>query len=177
MAWERVAGNRGARTAGVDAVTRRHVDEDIGVLPFLEELRSSLRDGSFRALPVRQVMIPKAGGKLRELGIPTVRDRVAQMALKLVLEPIFEADFLPVSYGFRPEAARPRRDRRDPPLTSRCYRVGARGGHHGLLGCIITLLLRLIVVIKTGRLGVLGAGCADPFCVRCGRARLGVRHA
>src|SRR4051795_3993063 len=102
MAWERVAGNRGARTAGVDAVTRRHVEEDIGVLSFLEELRSSLRDGSFRALPVRQVAIPKKSGKLRQLGIPTLRDRVAQMALKLILEPIFEADFYPSSYGYRP---------------------------------------------------------------------------
>ena len=101
-AWERVAGNRGARTAGVDAVTRRHVEEDIGVLAFLEELRFSLRDGTFTALPVRQVATPKKSGKLRLLGIPTLRDRVAQMALKLVLEPIFEADFYPHSYGYRP---------------------------------------------------------------------------
>ena len=102
VAWERVAGNRGARTAGVDAVTRRHVEEDIGVLAFLEELRSSLRDGTFTALPVRQVAIPKKSGKLRSLGIPTLRDRVAQMALKLILEPIFEVDFYPSSYGYRP---------------------------------------------------------------------------
>jgi RNA-directed DNA polymerase len=60
VAWERVAGNRGARTAGVDAVTRRHVEEDIGVLAFLDELRCSLREGTFTALPVRQVAIPKA---------------------------------------------------------------------------------------------------------------------
>jgi RNA-directed DNA polymerase len=102
VAWERVAGNRGARTAGVDAVTRRHVEEDIGVLPFLQELCSSLRDGTFTALPVRQVAIPKKSGKLRLLGIPTLRDRVAQMALKLILEPIFEVDFYPSSYGYRP---------------------------------------------------------------------------
>jgi RNA-directed DNA polymerase len=102
MAWERVSGNRGAQTAGVDAVTRRHVEEDIGVLAFLEELRCALNDGTFTALPVRQVAIPKKSGKLRLLGIPTLRDRVAQMALKLVLEPIFEADFYPSSYGYRP---------------------------------------------------------------------------
>jgi RNA-directed DNA polymerase len=102
VAWDRVAGNRGARTAGVDAVTRRHVEEDIGVLPFLAELRCSLRDGTFTALPVRQVAIPKKSGKLRLLGIPTLRDRVAQMALKLILEPIFEADFYAHSYGYRP---------------------------------------------------------------------------
>jgi RNA-directed DNA polymerase len=101
VAWERVAVNRGAMTAGVDAVTRVDVEDD-GVLPFLEELRSCLRDGSFTALPVRQVMIPKKGGKLRALGIPTLRDRVAQMALKLVMEPIFEVDFYPSSYGYRP---------------------------------------------------------------------------
>jgi RNA-directed DNA polymerase len=91
VAWERVAHNRGARTAGVDAVTRA-VAERRGIEPFLEDLRSSLRDGSFRALPVKQAAIPKRGGKVRYLGIPTLRDRVAQMALKLVLEPIFEAD-------------------------------------------------------------------------------------
>jgi RNA-directed DNA polymerase len=101
-AWSRVASNRGARTAGVDAVTRHAVQRDDGLFPFLEELRSSLRDGSFRPLPVRQVAIPKKGGKVRYLGIPTLRDRVAQMALKLVLEPIFEADFYPSSYGYRP---------------------------------------------------------------------------
>ncbi len=100
-AWERVSGNQGAKTAGVDKVTRAHV-EDIGVLEFLEEVRSSLRDGTFTPLPVRQVMIPKKGGKLRALGIPTLRDRVAQMALKLVMEPIFEVDFYPSSYGYRP---------------------------------------------------------------------------
>lgn len=101
VAWERVARNRGARTAGVDAVTR-HAVERQGIEPFLEGLRSSLKDGSFRPLPVRQTTIPKRGGKVRYLGIPTLRDRVAQMALKLVLEPIFEADFYPSSYGYRP---------------------------------------------------------------------------
>jgi RNA-directed DNA polymerase len=102
VAWERVSGNRGARTAGVDAVTRYHIEDRMGVIPFLEELRSSLRDGSFRALPVKQAVIPKKNGKVRYLGIPTLRDRVAQMALKLILEPIFEADFYPSSYGYRP---------------------------------------------------------------------------
>ncbi len=102
VAWERVASNRGARTAGVDAITRHAVVRNDGLLPFLEELRSSLRDGTFAPLPVRQATIPKKGGKVRYLGIPTLRDRVAQMALKLVLEPIFEVDFYPSSYGYRP---------------------------------------------------------------------------
>ncbi|MEU8365262.1 group II intron reverse transcriptase/maturase [Nonomuraea sp. NPDC048882] len=102
VAWERVSGNRGARTAGVDAVTRFHIEERHGVIPFLEELRCSLKDGSFTALPVKQAVVPKKNGKVRYLGIPTLRDRVAQMALKLILEPIFEADFYPSSYGYRP---------------------------------------------------------------------------
>jgi RNA-directed DNA polymerase len=70
---------------------------------FLTGLRSQLKDRSFRPLPVRERMIPKAGGKWRRLGIPTVRDRVVQASLKLVLEPIFEANFEPCSYGFRPK--------------------------------------------------------------------------
>ena len=69
---------------------------------FLDQIRDSLKSGEFRPVPVRQVMIPKKSGKLRKLGIPTVADRVVQAALKLVLEPIFEADFQPCSYGFRP---------------------------------------------------------------------------
>ena len=101
VAWERVAGNQGAVTAGVDGQTRVHIGED-EVVPFLQQLRDSLRDGSFRPLPVRQVAIPKRNGKVRLLGIPTLRDRVAQMALKLILEPIFEVDFYPSSYGYRP---------------------------------------------------------------------------
>lgn len=102
VAWDRVSGNRGARTAGVDAVTRYHVQERLGVIPFLEELRSSLKDGTFTALPVKQATVPKKNGKVRYLGIPTLHDRVAQMALKLILEPVFEADFYPSSYGYRP---------------------------------------------------------------------------
>ena len=74
-----------------------------GVEEFLDELRSAIKDRSFRPLPVRERMIPKAGGKLRRLGIATITDRVVQASLKLVLEPIFEADFLPCSYGFRPK--------------------------------------------------------------------------
>lgn len=102
MAWARVAGNTGARTAGVDRATVRYVAEQVGVDVFLEELREHLRQQTFRPLPVRERLIRKHGGKLRSLGIPTVADRVVQAALKLVLEPIFEADFASVSHGFRP---------------------------------------------------------------------------
>jgi RNA-directed DNA polymerase len=103
MAWERVAGNKGARSAGVDGRTVALVRERIGVDNFLAELRDQLKTRSFRPLPVRERMIPKPGSrKRRRLGIPTVADRVVQASLKLVLEPIFEADFVPCSYGFRP---------------------------------------------------------------------------
>ena len=102
VAWDRVRGNKGARTAGVDGQTVSYVQMVRGVEGFLDELRAQLRDRSFRPLPVRERMIPKAGGKRRRLGIAAVRDRVVQASLKLVLEPIFEADFLPCSYGFRP---------------------------------------------------------------------------
>jgi len=104
VAFDRVAGNRGARSAGVDGLTVADVEQQTGVPGFLDDLRSQLKAGTFRPLPVRERIIPKPGGsgKVRRLGIPTVTDRVVQAALKLVLEPIFEADFVPVSYGFRP---------------------------------------------------------------------------
>src|SRR5216683_4591847 len=102
VAWDRVRGNKGARTAGVDGRTAESITVRTGVGEFLDGLRVSLRDRSFRPLPVRERMIPKSGGKLRRLGIATITDRVVQASLKLVLEPIFEADFLPCSYGFRP---------------------------------------------------------------------------
>ncbi|MEU8200871.1 reverse transcriptase domain-containing protein [Streptosporangium sp. NPDC049046] len=102
VAFDRVAGNTGSRTPGVDGLTVADVEERIGVPGFLDDLHAQLKAGTFRPLPVRERTIPKAGGKLRRLGIATVADRVVQAALKLVLEPIFEADFEPVSYGFRP---------------------------------------------------------------------------
>jgi RNA-directed DNA polymerase len=102
-AWERVASNVGARTPGVDKATVAWIETRIGVSVFLGHIRDSVKIGEFQPVPVRQVMIPKGkSGKLRKLGIPTVADRVVQTSLKLVLEPIFEADFLPCSYGFRP---------------------------------------------------------------------------
>jgi RNA-directed DNA polymerase len=103
-AWERVRGNTGARSAGVDKRTVRSITESApGVVGFLEELRADLKARTFRPLPVKERHIPKSGGKLRRLGIPTVRDRVVQACLKLVLEPIFEIGFCDASYGFRPE--------------------------------------------------------------------------
>jgi RNA-directed DNA polymerase len=100
-AWERVRANRGA--AGVDRVTLAFVREEYGVARLLAELQHDLREGTYRPAPARRVEIPKPDGSKRPLGIPAVRDRVAQQAAKLVLEPVFEADFLPCSYGFRPK--------------------------------------------------------------------------
>jgi RNA-directed DNA polymerase len=102
-AWHRVKGNRGARSAGVDGQTAYYISAARGEESFLTELRAELKARTFVPQPVRERMIPKASGKLRRLGIATVRDRVVQAALKLVLEPIFEADFHPCSYGFRPK--------------------------------------------------------------------------
>jgi RNA-directed DNA polymerase len=101
VGWDRVRRNRGARTAGVDGVKPRSVGAKDGV-QFLQELRADLKARRFSPLPVRERLIPKASGKLRRLGIATARDRAVQASLKLVLEPIFEADFKPCSYGFRP---------------------------------------------------------------------------
>ena len=103
VGWLRVRANKGARTAGVDGQTARYIEAVRGVEEFLTELRLALKDRSFQPLPTRQRAIPKAGGKLRYLGIATIRDRVVQASLKLVLEPIFEAGFQPCSYGFRPK--------------------------------------------------------------------------
>jgi RNA-directed DNA polymerase len=101
VGWARVRGNRGARTAGVDGVKPRSIVA--GVESMLDGLRDDLKARRFRPERVREKAIPKTGGKVRRLGIPTVADRVVQASLKLVLEPIFEADFKPCSYGFRPK--------------------------------------------------------------------------
>ena len=121
-AWRRVKQNRGA--AGVDSQTLADV-EQLGVEGFLEDLGAHLRAGRYRPSAVKRRYIPKADGRQRPLGIPTVRDRVAQMAATLVLEPIFEADFHPCSYGFRPK--------RNATQALETLRTrGARGGNHVL---------------------------------------------
>lgn len=121
-AWQRVKRNRGA--AGVDRETLAAV-EQYGVERILEELGTVLRAGTYRPPPVLRRYIPKADGRQRPLGIPTVRDRVAQMAATLVLTPILEADFRASSFGFRPK--------RSATQALETLRVrGARGGNHVL---------------------------------------------
>ena len=122
VAFDRVAGNQGAHTPGVDGLTVADVEQSAGVPGFLDDLRANLKAGTFSPLPVRERVIPKPGGsgKVRRLGIPTIADRVVQAALKLVLEPIFEADFMPVSYGFRPR-------RRAHDAVAEIQRFGTRG--------------------------------------------------
>lgn len=100
-AYALVRANKGS--AGIDGVTFKAIEEEEGVTALLAELKEALRNKTYKPDPVKRVMIPKADGSQRPLGIPTIRDRVVQMATKLVIEPIFEADFCETSYGFRPK--------------------------------------------------------------------------
>src|SRR5688572_28652816 len=121
-AWERVRRNRGS--AGLDAQSIADVEEH-GVDRFLKAIAAELRAGEYVPRAVRRHYIPKGEGKWRPLGIPTIRDRVVQTAAKLVLEPIFEADFLPCSYGFRPGCSTLM-------ALETLRKLGAKGGHHVL---------------------------------------------
>ena len=100
-AYNLVRANKGS--AGIDGITFKAIEENEGATAFIAELKEALRDKTYKPDPVKRVMIPKSDGTKRPLGIPTIRDRVAQMAAKLVIEPIFEADFCDTSYGFRPK--------------------------------------------------------------------------
>ncbi len=130
VGWDRVRGNRGARSAGVDGVAPRSIV--FGRERFLTGLRDDLKARRFAPLPVREKLIPKSGGKLRGLGIPTARDRTVQAALKLVLEPI-RGGLQAGQLRLPPKAPSPGRHCRDSPVHLSVIRVGARRGHHGVL--------------------------------------------
>ena len=99
-AWKRVKANKGS--SGVDGVKIEDV-EAMGIEKYLSEIKSELMNGKYKPSPVKRVMIPKPDGSERPLGIPTVKDRIVQMATKIAIEPVFEADFRECSYGFRPK--------------------------------------------------------------------------
>jgi RNA-directed DNA polymerase len=123
VAWDRVRRNKGARTAGVDGVSPRSIVAEGDVAGFLANARAQLKARVFTPLPVRERLIPKGSpGKFRSLGIPSAMDRLVQASAKLVLEPIFEADFKPVSYGFRPR-------RRAQDAIAEIHHFGTQGYH------------------------------------------------
>jgi RNA-directed DNA polymerase len=123
VAWERVQGNKGARSAGVDLLAPASIVGDAEIVAFLGQVREQVKTRTFAPLPVRERLIPKPdSGKLRRLGIPTAMDRTVQASLLLVLEPIFEADFKPVSYGFRPR-------RRAQDAIAEIHALGTRNYH------------------------------------------------
>ena len=99
-AFDTLMTNRGSRTAGIDRMDRRTAIENKGEI--LISLKVALKSGTFMPSPVRRVYIPKPNGKQRPLGIPTLTDRLVQLMVKAILEPIFESDFYPSSHGFRP---------------------------------------------------------------------------
>lgn len=101
IAWKRIKANGGS--AGIDQITIDYIVKEYGEDRLVQEAQQLLRDGKYRPQPVRRQDIPKGDGKMRPLGIPTVKDRLIQMAVKIVIEPVFEADFKDCSYGFRPK--------------------------------------------------------------------------
>ena len=103
VAWQHLRANQGSKTAGIDGETRYRVETRLGVDRFLWKLHEELKTGTYRPQPVREKGIPKKSGKTRYLGIPTLRDRVVQQAMRMVMEPIFEAGFYTSSYGYRPK--------------------------------------------------------------------------
>ena len=175
-AWRRVRKNKGS--AGIDRQTLEAVEE-FGVDRLLGEVQAELSEGRYRPLPVRRVQIPKPQGGVRPLGIPTVKDRVVQQAARIVLEPIFEADFLPAQLrvSAAPVGTRTRWRRSDRPSPGAgidgCFDADIRG----LLGVIVTLPQHSWGSCRRGWFRRVGPVFAGLFVVRCGRERLAARRA
>lgn len=139
QSWEQIRGNRGNQTSGIDQMTALDVD-----MPKIMQWAKELKTGKYRPAPVRRVKIPKPGGKTRPLGIPTIKDRVIQQGLKMLLEPIFEADFRICSHGFRQKRSTHTALRdvaRAYPITSWVIEGDIKGcfdniPHAGLMKCI-----------------------------------------
>ncbi len=147
-----VLANTGSRTPGVDGVTRRKFTEEAVTTQFVTALRHDLKAGTYRPEPVRRVYIPKPNGRQRPLGIPTVRDRVVQMLLKMLMEPIWESDFLECSSGFRP-------GRRTMDCLAMCYRLIQAGPAYywvvegDIVGCFDQVQHPQLVRLVERRLG------------------------
>ncbi|BAZ44688.1 reverse transcriptase [Chondrocystis sp. NIES-4102] len=99
---ETILFNKGSKTAGIDGLTKKSLESDVAKAKLVKEIETELCSKQFRPMPVRRIYIPKSNGKTRPLGIPTIKDRVVQMLVKMVLEPIYESDFLNCSNDFRP---------------------------------------------------------------------------
>lgn len=177
VAWRRVRGNRGARSAGIDGQTARSIEAGRGEAAFLADLRADLRARTFRPLPVRERMIPKVGGKRRRLGIPTVRDRVVQAALKARAGAHLRGGLRAVLVWLSARATGAGRDRRDPPLRQPLVWVGGGCEHRGLLGRPITLHPRLRGGRQRGLGRAPGPRSAGPFAVLAARVRRATRRA
>jgi len=100
-ALDTILSNRGSKTAGIDGISKKALESNTAKAEFVKEIETELRQKQFCPMPVRRIYIPKSKGKKRPLGIPTIKDRVVRMLLKMVLEPIYESDFLNCSNGFR----------------------------------------------------------------------------
>ena len=123
-AWKEVRENKGS--AGIDGITFEMIEE-YGVEEYLLDIQEDLKNKKYRPKPVKRVYIPKPDGKQRPLGIPTIRDRIVQQACKIVIEPIFEANFLDSSYGFRPK--RDAKQATEKVVCSRCRHTGILRQH------------------------------------------------
>ena len=171
LAYGRLYSNHGAMTPGVDGETVDGMSQ-----AKIARIIDALRHERYRFTPVRRTYIPKKNGKKRPLGLPSWSDKSVGEVIRLLPEAYYEPQFSGRSHGFRPDRGC-HTALSEVAVNRGQVRPGFRGRHHGVLGCIVTLLLSLIVMVRTVRLGWVVAGYAGLFGVRCGRGRLAVRRA